>query len=107
MKTIIHFISCSDVQKSDEGKYICSASSESGTSSVPSFVTVVPSDSVAAARLSPAPLQKDLPGAPRKLKLVSSNSSTITLAWSPPESEGSSPITSYILEVGIIFSSLD
>lgn len=40
----------------------------------------------------------DVPGAPGKPDITNITRSTITIKWSPPYSDGGSPITNYILE---------
>lgn len=40
----------------------------------------------------------DVPQTPRKLKASEVTRSSVTLTWEPPESDGGSPITSYIIE---------
>ena len=41
---------------------------------------------------------KDVPEAPGKPDVTAVDSKQITLSWSPPESDGGSPITGYIVE---------
>ncbi|XP_071549692.1 roundabout homolog 2-like [Panulirus ornatus] len=88
-----------DVREEDGGQYTCSATSEAGTSVVSSYVQVVDPDSPAAARTTPAPDPRDLPGPPKPPALRARNATTLTLAWGPPDHEGASTITSYILEM--------
>ncbi|XP_038047566.1 titin-like, partial [Patiria miniata] len=40
----------------------------------------------------------DVPGAPEKPKVTAVDRTQITISWSPPESDGGSPITGYIIE---------
>ena len=40
----------------------------------------------------------DAPDAPKKLTATDVTSSSMTLTWQPPESDGGSPITGYVLE---------
>ncbi|KAK7016387.1 Roundabout 2, partial [Halocaridina rubra] len=88
-----------DVQLGDAGIYTCTARSEAGTSNVTSVLEVVDPDSAAARNLAPTADPIDLPGPPKAPKLRSHNATAITLYWAPPQTEGASPITSYVLEV--------
>ncbi|XP_069160302.1 roundabout homolog 2 [Procambarus clarkii] len=87
------------IRDEDSGEYQCSAVSEAGTTTATSHLQVVSPDSPAAARTTPAPDPRDLPGPPKPPALRARNSSTLTLVWGPPDHEGASPITSYILEM--------
>ncbi|XP_063607751.1 roundabout homolog 2-like [Penaeus indicus] len=89
----------SDVREDDGGTYACTATSDAGKSSIAAHLKVVPANSPAAARTTPAPDPRDLPGPPLPPTQRARNSTTLTLAWGPPEQEGASPITSYILEI--------
>lgn len=40
----------------------------------------------------------ETPGAPSKPRITQVDSTRMTLAWSPPDSDGRSPITNYVLE---------
>ena len=40
----------------------------------------------------------DVPGAPEKPKVTGVDSTEITITWSPPKSDGGSPITGYVIE---------
>ncbi|KAK4306113.1 hypothetical protein Pmani_022041 [Petrolisthes manimaculis] len=89
----------SEVNNEDAGRYTCSATSDTGTTIVSSFLQVVAPDSAAAARTTPAPDPRDLPGPPSTPTLRARNATSLTLGWGAPEEEGASPITSYILEL--------
>ena len=41
----------------------------------------------------------ETPSAPGKPDAVKSNGSTVTITWSPPVTDGGSPITNYIIEM--------
>ena len=43
-------------------------------------------------------LQTDVPGAPEKPEVTGVDRTQITISWSPPESDGGSPVTGYIIE---------
>ena len=92
------FYFSTDIQREDNGVYKCTAQSDSGSSSASANLQVVSSSS-ASARTTPAPRPNDIPGAPRPPKLRARNDTTITIAWGPPQQEGASPITNYIIEV--------
>ncbi|XP_042204885.1 roundabout homolog 2-like [Homarus americanus] len=89
----------SAVREEDAGEYKCSGTSDAGTTTVTSYLKVVPPNSPAAARTTPAPDPRDLPGSPKPPALRARNATTLTLAWGPPDHEGASAITSYILEM--------
>ena len=44
------------------------------------------------------PFVADVPSAPQKLTVTDATKTSISLAWSEPESDGGSPITGYVLE---------
>ena len=78
--------------------------SKAGSSRVSCLLDVVEPDSKSASNIEPAPDPRDLPGPPKAPKLRAHNSTAIAIHWSPPDTEGASPITSYRLEVSHLLS---